>query len=122
MSKLGANRKSPKKKVNLGNHNVVRKTFPNPFSNMLTNNFLLAFNINPLFKKKSVTWDLEGPISSGYLAQCSRPFFLSIRIEFSAFYSMLSQSRATPTSLAGLFINPEVCQCPLRRSRQLQLF
>ncbi len=37
-------------------------------------------------------------------------------------YSMLSQSLVTQTSLARLFINPEFCQCPLRRSCQLQLF
>ncbi len=73
-------------------------------------------------KKGVVRWDLEGPISSGYLAHCSHPFFTSIRIEFSASYSMLSQSLVTPTSLDRLFINPEFCQCPLRRSCQLQLF
>ncbi len=35
---------------------------------------------------------------------------------------MLSQSLGTPTLLARLFINPEFCQCPLRRSCQFQLF
>ncbi len=37
-------------------------------------------------KKKGVRWDFEGPVSSGYLAYCSHPFFMSIRIEFSASY------------------------------------
>ncbi len=59
-------------------------------------------------KKGVVRWDFEGPISSGYLAHCSHPFFMSIRIGFSASYSMLSRSFVTPTSLARLFINPEV--------------
>ncbi len=45
-------------------------------------------------KKGVVRWDLEGPISSGYLAHYSQPFFMSIRTEFSASYSMLSQSLA----------------------------
>ncbi len=72
--------------------------------------------------KKGVRWDLEGPISSGYLAHCSHVFFMSIRIGFSASYSMLSWSFVTPTSLAKLFINPEFCQCPLRRLCQLQIF
>ncbi len=58
-------------------------------------------------------WDFEGSISSSYLALCSQPFFMSIRIEFLASYSMLSQSPVTLTSLARLFINPEFCQCPL---------
>ncbi len=75
------------------------------------------------FKKKSVVrWDLEGPITSGYLAHCSHLFFMSIHIEFSASYSMLSQGLVMPTSLARLFINPELCQCPLRRSCQLSYF
>ncbi len=74
-------------------------------------------------KKKSVVrWDLEGSISWGYLAHCSHTFFMSIHIEFSSSYSMLSQSLVTPTSMARLFINPEFCQSPLRRSCQLQLF
>ncbi len=74
-------------------------------------------------KKKSVVrWDLEGPLSSGYLDHCSHPFFKSIRIEFLASYSTLSQSLLTPTSLTRLFINPEFCQCPLKRSYRLQLF
>ncbi len=47
---------------------------------------------------------------------------MSIRIEFLASCSRLSQSLVTLTSLAKLFINPEFCQCPLRRSYQLQLF
>ncbi len=67
-------------------------------------------------KKGVVRWDLEGPISSGYLVHCSHPFFMSIRIEFLASYSMLSRSFMTPTWLARLFINPEFCQCPLRCS------
>ncbi len=49
-------------------------------------------------------------------------FFMSIRIEFSASYYVLSRSIVTPTSLARLFMNPEFCQCALRRSCQLQLF
>ncbi len=69
-----------------------------------------------------VRWDLEGPISSGYLAHCSHSLFHSIHIEFSLSYFMLSQSLVIPTLLARLFINPELCQCPLRRSCQLQLF
>ncbi len=73
-------------------------------------------------KNRVVRWDLEEPISSGYLAHCSHPFFISIRIEFSASYCMLSQRLVTSTLLAKLFINPEFCQCPLRRSCQLQLF
>ncbi len=40
-------------------------------------------------------WDLEGTISSGYLAGCSHPFFVSIRIQFSASYFMLPQSGVT---------------------------
>ncbi len=44
-------------------------------------------------------WDLEGSISSGYLADCSHLFFTSIPIEFSASYSMLSQS--CDTDFAG---------------------
>ncbi len=35
-------------------------------------------------------WDLEGPISSGYFDDYSHPFFMNIRIEFSA-----------PTNFAG---------------------
>ncbi len=50
-------------------------------------------------KKGVVRWDLEGPISSGYLAHCSHTFFMSIRIDFSASYSMLSQS--CDTNFAG---------------------
>ncbi len=73
-------------------------------------------------KKGVVMWDLEGRISWGYLAHCSHPFFMSLCIEFLASYSMLSSSFVTLASLAGLFINPEFCQCPLRRSCQLQLF
>ncbi len=73
-------------------------------------------------KKRVVRWDLKGLIHSGYVAHCSRPFFKSIRIEFLAFYSMLSQSLVTLTSLEKLFINLEFCQCPLRRSCQLLLF
>ncbi len=73
-------------------------------------------------KKSVVRGDFEGPISSGYLAHCSHPFSMSIRIEFLASYSMLSRSLVTLTSLARLFINPEFCQCPQRRLCQLQLF
>ncbi len=47
----------------------------------------------------------SGPISSDYLAYCSHPVFMSIRKEFSASYSMLSQSLVTPNSLARFFIN-----------------
>ncbi len=75
-----------------------------------------------LGKKGVVRWDLEGPISSAYLAHRPHPFFMSIRIEFSASYSMLSQSFVTPTSLASLFINPKFSQCPLGLSCQLPLF
>ncbi len=67
-------------------------------------------------------WDLEGPISWGYLAHCSHLFFMSIRIEFLASYSMLFQSVVTQTSLDRLYKNTEFCQCLLRRSCQLQLF
>ncbi len=64
---------------------------------------------SPDLKKKGIVrWDLEGSISSGYLAHCSNPFFMSIHIEFSASYSMLSQSLVTPTSLARFFMNPRV--------------
>ncbi len=66
-------------------------------------------------KKSAMKWDLRGTISSGYFAHCSHPFFMSICVEFSASYSMLSSGLVTPTSLARLFINPEFCQCPLRR-------
>ncbi len=41
-------------------------------------------------KKGVVRWDLEGPISSGYLAHCPHPFSISIPIEFSASYSMIT--------------------------------
>ncbi len=46
-------------------------------------------------KKGVVKWDLEGPISSGYLAHCSHPSFMNVHIEFSASYSMLSQNLVT---------------------------
>ncbi len=39
-------------------------------------------------KKGIVRWDLEGPRSSDYLAHCSHLLFMSIRMEFSASYSM----------------------------------
>ncbi len=76
---------------------------------------ILGFNTTPnldraalvsRIKKCAKKWDLEGPITSGYLAHCSHPFFMSIRLEFSASYSMLCQSLVTPISLAKLFINP----------------
>ncbi len=75
-----------------------------------------------LLNKGTVRWNLGGSISSGYLIYCPLPFFMSIRIEFSASYSILSQSLVTPTLLVWLFINPEFSRCPLRRSCQLQLF
>ncbi len=56
-------------------------------------------------KEKKVRWDFQGLISSGYLAHCSHSFFMCIRIEFSASYSILSQSLVSPISLARLFIN-----------------
>ncbi len=85
--------------------------------------FFYLFIVTVKKKKKGVVrWDLEGPISSGYLTHCSHPFFMSIHIEFSASFSMLSRSFVIPTSLARLFINSEFCQCPLRRPCQLQLF
>ncbi len=91
--------------------------------NILFNRYSLWYLTKERKKKKGVVrWELEGSISSGYLAHCSHPFFMSIRIEFSASYSMLSRSFVTPTSLARLFINSEFYQCPLRRSCQLQLF
>ncbi len=65
---------------------------------------------------------LRGPISSSYLARCSHPFFMSIHIDLLASYSMRSQNFVTPTSLARLFINPEFCQCPLRRSCHYSYF
>ncbi len=37
-------------------------------------------------KKDALKWDLRGPISSGYLAHCSHPFFTSICIMFSMSY------------------------------------
>ncbi len=56
-------------------------------------------------KKGVVRWDLEGPKSSGHLAHCSHPFFMSICIEFSASYSVLSQSFVkvwwSPTTKSG---------------------
>ncbi len=55
-----------------------------------------------LSKDKGVLrWDHEGTISSDYLAQCPRLVFMSIRIEFSASYTMLSQGFVIPTSLIG---------------------
>ncbi len=52
-------------------------------------------------------WDHQGPISTGYLAHYLHTFFMSIHIEFSASYSMLSQSLVTLTFLTRLFINSE---------------
>ncbi len=41
------------------------------------------------YKKKNVLWGhFEGPISSGYLAHCLQPFFMSIRTEFSVSYAI----------------------------------
>ncbi len=98
---------------------------PTPWKNQISWNLSLCCEIGVacyhVEKKGVVRWDL-GPISSGYLAHCSHPFFMSIYVEFSGSYSMLSQSLVTPTSLARLFINPEFCQCPLRCWCQLQLF
>ncbi len=56
-----------------------------------------------LLKKKKVSvvrWDLESHISSDYLAHCSHPFFMSIRIELSASYSLLSK-RSSDTDFIG---------------------
>ncbi len=62
-----------------------------------------------IFQLKGVVrWYLKGPVSSDYLAHCSHPFFMSIRIEFLARYSMLSQNLVTRTLLARLFFKPWV--------------
>ncbi len=37
-------------------------------------------------------WDLEGPISSGYIAHCSHPFFMSIRIAFDVLRHAIAES------------------------------
>ncbi len=46
-------------------------------------------------KTDVLRWDLEDPISSGYVTHCSRPFFMSIRIKFFASYTWLSQTLVT---------------------------
>ncbi len=63
---------------------------------------------------KKVLWggNLGCPMSSDYLTHCSRLFFTSICIMFSASYSLLSQGLMTPTSLARSFIDPKFCRCP----------
>ncbi len=54
-------------------------------------------------KNGVVRWDLEGPISSGYLAHCSHPFFMSNSIEFSASY-FYTISESCYTVFAGQLV------------------
>ncbi len=53
---------------------------------------MAEFRTKQVLKKDFVRCNLEGPISSSYLAHCPHPFFMSIHIEFLVSYSMLPQS------------------------------
>ncbi len=107
----------PKKIQKLNKFSRILCQNLNNFGKPMCFKFSLSFPLPKLqFKERCCEVDLQGPISSDYLVHCSHPFFMSIRIAFSASYSLLSQSLVTLTSLARLLI--EFCQCPLRRSCQ----
>ncbi len=57
-----------------------------------------------------------------YVIRCSHLSSRAIAYCFRRPASSLSLCLRLPTSLIGMLINPELCQCPQRRSCRAQLF